>query len=337
MIIRILHEGDTTKMRFNKLVTLEEVLIKACQTFDVEFEEHSLVSAEVKDDQTSLLLDHTISFMLESAKITDYRLKPCAKSYTTMTISENNQDVAVFSLLSGTLIMMAATKEKLIYKAVDACDIVDKAYIQSLLLTYRHFTTPLDFFGNLIDFFNAELPPEANTEDIVYFNQFKEPTQRRVIEIFNIWICEFWEDFENIPMLMSELRDFAAQLSELDRFRSSSEMIMKVFSEQTLRQEEITALHKSVSRKSKTIVSIFEDLDPISIAEQLCVYNFNIFRNINPIEYLNIIWRKKNDEFAATPNLDFFSARFEMESYWVATEILFTKDLKSGPKNYKSF
>lgn len=337
LIVRVLHNGDTTKMRFSKTETIEDVLVRACQTFGVDFDEHSLASAESKADVVSYPLDRTLQYMLESANVTDYLLVMCAKSYTTMTISENNQDVAVFSLVSGNLIMMAATKEKLIYKAVDACDRADRAYIETLLLTYRHFTTPLDFFGNLIDFFNADLPPDATEEDIRYFNQYKQPTQLRVVEIFNVWIDLFWEDFENIPILLSELREFVDQLEELDSFREASRHILKILGEQSRRQEEISALRKSVGRKSKTMVSIFDDIDASSIAQQLCIYNFEIFRNINPIEYLNVIWRKKNDEFAASLNLDFFSARFEMESYWVATEILYTPDLKKRAKKLQKF
>ena len=74
---------------------------------------------------------------------------------------------------------------------------------------------------------------------------------------------------------------------------------------------------------------MIQELSPEDISQQLCVYNSELFKKINPIEFLNQIWRKPTDEQDfLTPSLDFFIKRFDKESYWAATEIVGVKDLK---------
>jgi len=53
----------------------------------------------------------------------------------------------------------------------------------------------------------------------------------------------------------------------------------------------------------------------VTIVKQLCLHDFDLFKSIHPIEYLNAIWKaKKSDDEDAednTPNLDFFISRFD--------------------------
>lgn len=75
--------------------------------------------------------------------------------------------------------------------------------------------------------------------------------------------------------------------------------------------------------------SLVQDLSAQELAQQLCIHDFQLFRNIPAIEYLNQIWRRPNDEELLTcPSLDYFIARFDKESYWVATEVCCVKDKK---------
>ena len=83
--------------------------------------------------------------------------------------------------------------------------------------------------------------------------------------------------------------------------------------------------------------SIFDSLKPEQVAQQLCLCDSACFRNIHPIEFLYQIWGKKNVEHAETPNLDFFSSRFELECYWLASEICQTEQLKRRIKKMANF
>lgn len=79
--------------------------------------------------------------------------------------------------------------------------------------------------------------------------------------------------------------------------------------------------------------SMINEFDPVVVAEQLCVYDFKLMRNIHPIEYLNQIWGNKDNE--DSPCLNFFISRFNLESFWAATEILSVKDLKKRTETLK--
>ena len=83
---------------------------------------------------------------------------------------------------------------------------------------------------------------------------------------------------------------------------------------------------------------MINDLAADDIAQQLCLFNFSLFKKINPIEFLNQIWiDKKDKEDSITPALDCFISRFDKESYWVATEICGIKDFKKRINVLKIF
>lgn len=71
---------------------------------------------------------------------------------------------------------------------------------------------------------------------------------------------------------------------------------------------------------------MFEDLEVDDIAQQLCLHNSEIFRNIHSIEFLGEIWKGKDDE--SSPSFKFFVERFDKESYWVVTELIGCQDPK---------
>jgi hypothetical protein len=93
--------------------------------------------------------------------------------------------------------------------------------------------------------------------------------------------------------------------------------------------------YNTEERKGKRIDSMFEELEVDDIAQQLCIHNSEIFRNIHPIEFLQEIWKKKDDE--SSPSFKFFVERFDKESYWVATELIHCKDPKKRVLALKKF
>ncbi len=84
--------------------------------------------------------------------------------------------------------------------------------------------------------------------------------------------------------------------------------------------------------------SMIHELTPEDLAQQMCIYNCELFKKINAIEFLNQIWRKPSEEQDfLTPSLDFFIQRFDKESYWVATELCMVKDIKKRLKVVQTF
>ena len=75
--------------------------------------------------------------------------------------------------------------------------------------------------------------------------------------------------------------------------------------------------------------------EPEDIAEQLCILNSDLFRNIHPIEFLNEIWKKAGDE--PSPSFQFFVERFNKESFWAATEIINCRDPRNRINALRKF
>lgn len=73
-----------------------------------------------------------------------------------------------------------------------------------------------------------------------------------------------------------------------------------------------------------------------TLAEQLSLFDSQLFALCSPIEYLNVIWNR-NDDGHDAPNLSFFSERFNRETAWVAAEIVETADLGKRIKILSKF
>lgn len=90
----------------------------------------------------------------------------------------------------------------------------DEKYLDTLLLTFRSFVRPADFFEYLMSMFNAELPADPSPADLQYFDMVKEPTQQRVTEVIERWVSNFWHDFDQSASLMEDLNSFMEQLEQ---------------------------------------------------------------------------------------------------------------------------
>lgn len=79
--------------------------------------------------------------------------------------------------------------------------------------------------------------------------------------------------------------------------------------------------------RPKATAFSFLDLHPIEIARQLTLIEFKIFEKITPQELSHQAWNKKNAQELA-PNVTALINRCNEISYWVATEIVLTPNLK---------
>lgn len=73
---------------------------------------------------------------------------------------------------------MAGTPEKLIERATDPL-IAEDDFIDKLLMSFRSFTKPIDFFDSLIARFNAELPENPSDEDVQTYYDMIIPVKKR--------------------------------------------------------------------------------------------------------------------------------------------------------------
>lgn len=79
--------------------------------------------------------------------------------------------------------------------------------------------------------------------------------------------------------------------------------------------------------RPKTTAFSFLDLHPIEVARQLTLIEFNLLEKITPQELSHQVWNKKNAK-ELSPNVTALIDRCNQVSYWVATEIVLTPNLK---------
>lgn len=214
-------------------------------------------------------------------------------------------------------------------------------------MSFRSFTTAISFFDHLVARYNAELPPDPTEDDIMYFRRVKIPVQKRVIHVLKRWTMHHWHDFGKLSQLKSDLEEFTESceyINDVQELRNIMEeqvwidvcsfnhlTLLKPFLKKYSKQTKYEALINSVSitpSRKKGRESLLLEFTVDDVSAQMCLHNFNLFKQIHPIEFLDQIWGKPGDENSATPSLNFFIARFDQESYWVATEILMQKDMK---------
>jgi len=88
--------------------------------------------------------------------------------------------------------------------------------------------------------------------------------------------------------------------------------------------------HKSRQNRKK-----FLDFSSTSMARELTMQEWEIFKSIEAREFLSQSWQKENKQLTA-PNIVRMIDRFNRISFWVATEIL-TKDRKTQVRTIKKF
>ncbi|ORX83849.1 ras GEF [Anaeromyces robustus] len=337
----ILPDKTILNQKFNLDSTLDYVCDSICISNKLDLNNHSLILTEKPD--YNLEFDRTLGYY-KDLKIPINKMtivqQSSGKHYSTMTICENDVDVMLFQMSKEGLQVMAGTVPKLIEHLTDNSE-NNSDFLDTLLLTYRSFITPVELFNELVARFNC-LPPDNPTEDdLLYYDKMKLPVQQRVIKTLRWWVHYHWQDFSFSYQLSENLNNFVKQLKEYseenktDVFKEDMDDIQDIIDRELKSYEKKWDHYKTLhAQKSKNLMdSVLTKFDEETIAKQLCLHDFELFKNIHPIEYLNAIWKAKksddeeNDE-DNTPNLDFFISRFDKESYWVATEICVIPELK---------
>eukprot|EP01137_Pigoraptor_chileana_P030546 Opistho-2@17179 len=218
--------------------------------------------------------------------------------------------------------VIAGTPEKLAERLADESQ-RDINYVWAFLLSYRTFMTPVALFKMMSTRFNMTMVNNANENDKTYFEKWRRPIMTLVINTVVHWITWHYQDFADNPDLDAMLSTFLANVSE-QNFRIAREML-----------DELRAMHRAKSVAVKDLLvgpppkSFKKRLDSIvpktkapELAEQITLFDAEIFAKVTPIEYMNTIWPPKGKEKEEhSPMLMQFIQRFDTESYWVATEV----------------
>jgi hypothetical protein len=80
----------------------------------------------------------------------------------------------------------------------------------------------------------------------------------------------------------------------------------------------------------------FNKLSGAAAARALTKYEFHLFQNVLPAEFLDQNWQSATKQTSA-PNITKLIARFNQVAYWVASEIVTTKQPKKQLKKLEKF
>lgn len=322
LITIILLNDEKKEISFPLEISMEAILSTTCSRNDLNEEEVTFQSINGEKIQ----LDRLLGYYTVENNINSFKIVNGEKHYSTVCVSEEDQDVMILQYINNDdLQVMAGTIDKLIERATDDSE-KDNSFLEIFLLTYRAYVKPLEFFQLLSNRFNCELPPNPTEDDITYFEDMKGLIQEKVVNVMEYWVDNHWHDFAVNLTLEEKLIDFINYLKPYDEYIETVTRIEEKIKIQKKKYEEMFDNIKKVEKRGKVMQSMLDQLDPFEVGQQLCLYDFKLMKNIHPIEYLNQIWGNKEDE--ESPCLDFFISRFNLESYWAATEVLKVKDLK---------
>ncbi|KAJ3211559.1 Ras protein-specific guanine nucleotide-releasing factor [Entophlyctis luteolus] len=315
---------------------LDDVLEFLCSSQNLSYEDHTFQLYDQKKEENglpsssfvSLELDNKVEYLVTELRTNELFLVEGKKEYRSNVVTQNGNPVLVFQRTSGRFCAMAGTPLELMVLLTAPEQNDDPYFVDTFLLTFRSFITPIEVLCHLLGQYFCELIEQPAAADIEYFERIKEPLQIKVLLTLLRWVGNYWHDFIINTELRAMLDDFIFDVCNIesnDICKTYGMQLQQLANHQTDKYSEIQEIYRNVSRRGKAMESMFMDIKPSVLGQQLCLYCFSLFRNIHAIEYLDQIWSGKKED---TPFLSYFIERFDKESYWVATEILSERNLK---------
>uniref|UniRef100_A0A6B2LD22 Ras-GEF domain-containing protein n=1 Tax=Arcella intermedia TaxID=1963864 RepID=A0A6B2LD22_9EUKA len=199
--------------------------------------------------------------------------------------------------------------------------------MNDFLLTYRSFTTPEKFFELLLTRYKQCERQSAEKVSVIRI---------RVFSVFKTWVEKFWYDFESAN-LAKEAQDFFKDVIE-----NGNEAQKKVA------ERALHSLERQLAGDARKIKSNQDFLPPVhvpkpgqteiidfnseEIARQLTLIDWEMWKQIQPYEFLNSAWTAKGEERERAKNILRFIERSTYISNWVASTICRTGQLKYRTK-----
>mmetsp|Transcript_9301 Transcript_9301/g.23316 ORF Transcript_9301/g.23316 Transcript_9301/m.23316 type:complete len:480 (-) Transcript_9301:83-1522(-) len=182
----------------------------------------------------------------------------------------------------------------------------------------------------------AEISTETISSDQVKLD--KQQLRIRTLSFIQLWLeASFSRDFfeENSELyesLLNFLNDNSSKhQADCNRLKLLILRLRKARREAVKLQRGAMDMKKLLPKKLN-----FLDLNVSEVAEQLTLIESEMFRRIQSHEFLKLSWRSK-DRAVLAPGVVAMVERFNMVSFWVATEIVFQKEQKARTAILKKF
>lgn len=222
-----------------------------------------------------------------------------------LTQKKSSGHVAMGSVHEGSL-------EKLVAYLYD--DVVDLAYINAFLLTYRSFTQPPTLLEELMTQYR-------HLESI----DNGKPYQMRLVNFFKIWLSDYSWDLVTAQDTLANIKTFVnADISSLfpTIAKQLQNYILKVPTEKLLEPAPQQGIVSPVpTQQTYEEPSKVWDFSPANLAQQLFAFEFDLFSKIQPFELMGTGWMKA-DKHVRAPNIVRMIAKSNLIGSWIVAEIL---------------
>lgn len=189
--------------------------------------------------------------------------------------------------------------------------------IDLLLLMYRIYTTPDIFLATVVALY-AKYPDKQNS--------------RKIDKLFKDWIHSYYSaDFHN-KNLIENVKTFYEK--NIPSKKKDIKILFEHF--QKMKRHTSMVILNSPREQNKLILGEDSNINLRHIAEQLTLIEWEMMKNIKPIEFMDNAWEKENKKTKA-PNIVSLAIRFNSVSAWVSTEILQAPTVNSCIKTIYKF
>ncbi|ORY35356.1 hypothetical protein BCR39DRAFT_3332 [Naematelia encephala] len=222
----------------------------------------------------------------------------------------------------------------------------DTSFFQAFLLTFRSFTTGNELFELLVERYNIAPPPTLSPTELETWKKMKQtPIRLRVSNTIRSWLDVHYLEAEDAPIL-DRIEHFAG----VTLVANGSELLSKQLLTLVQRKRQgggegprrvasggmLSAPAPLVPRVLPGRDLRLTDVNPLELARQLTILEFDHFQRIKPIECLNKAWTMSDGEERA-PNVRAVIHTANVLSGWVSVMCLSSKDVKQRATIMKYF
>ena len=255
--------------------------------------------------------------------------------------------------MNGKLVISQGTVEGLIYVLLGVQDLaMNPKHLNGFLCTYRFFLTPPELLEFLIKQYTAleNIRQRDKSQE-----EYRAYGQRKILNFCRKWLENFTPDFSRNPEMEEILKDFLkSETCQVERHSKFIESFLTAIDEilggdpsskKSTRTgsctsptaellTRISSLKVEEEKRRSFLRLSFGDISPSSFAEQLTGMEFEMFKKIEQLEFVEYLLIPRE---YPVPNLLEFISWSERMINWVAKEVCLKKDLKERCECIENF
>ncbi|KNC99937.1 uncharacterized protein SPPG_09269 [Spizellomyces punctatus DAOM BR117] len=239
-------------------------------------------------------------------------------------LDTSGKEVLIKNLRQHGYEITAGTVDALVEALIDQPE-PDLSYLNTFLLTFRHFISADQFVIKLTEHYQKQMDRIQSMEN----SQVPSNIMNRIVSLVKRWVGEYCYDFVE-PETMAALNKFL-ELVKASEHSSYAKQIQSLVQHElenldSKQQESSSPDSAGDGQKPDDLKVLLRDFDLLSqsskkIAQQLTLVDSKMFRAIRPEEFAVLLWGGGAKDWRAQ-RLQAYIDRFNRVGYWVGTVVL---------------